>query len=376
MIEKDKLIIKNFFKEYYYRNHDIILKHIKDIESREFGYINFEGTMIRHVSLDRKTFPTWIKKVIPRDLYHSSAYYLFPDKDMLNKGWVGADLIFDIDLDHFWDFKPKVIEIYKNKNNYTINKDDIGKKVAETTILDEESILRAKKELIRLMDKLVNDLDISLEKMTIYYSGHRGFHLHIYDEKIREMDSYSRMEIKDYLTLDGFDILNLKTLDNWPIRKLKEIINNKNYIFNFFNEKELNKISYLLNCGKKERYRLLKMNKKLRYKLNEFIVKYIGIHIDGIVTVDISRLIRVPYSIHGKTGLVKIYIDYDNIDDFNPLTNAVIDDKRIVKVKIIYCPEIIWDKKEYKEILNEEKEIPISLAVYLTLRGLAYDIKY
>lgn len=73
------------------------------LDRREFGGLLFkERIMVRHRQFrtadDLKDF---LCSVIPSDVYYSSAYYEQPDaQEMGMKGWVGADLVFDIDADH------------------------------------------------------------------------------------------------------------------------------------------------------------------------------------------------------------------------------------------------------------------------------------
>ena len=43
------LMLKKYFKEYYFRSSDKIRPPSK-IEMREFGYLPFEGSMVRHLS--------------------------------------------------------------------------------------------------------------------------------------------------------------------------------------------------------------------------------------------------------------------------------------------------------------------------------------
>ena len=45
--------------------------------------------------------------------------------------------------------------------------------------------------------------------------------------------------------------------------------------------------------------------------------------IDEPVTADIKRLIRLPGSLHGKSGLKVVPMERDDLDDFNPLMDAV-----------------------------------------------------
>ena len=46
---------------------------------------------------------------------------------------------------------------------------------------------------------------------------------------------------------------------------------------------------------------------------------------DEPVTSDVKRLIRLPGSIHGKTGFIVRGLDFDGLADFNPLIDAVWD---------------------------------------------------
>ena len=99
MAEQD--FIQRMFAEYY-------AAHCKEIKppsssgQREFGFLlSRERMMVRH-----KGFATpeelrrFILSNVPADVYYSSAYYEHPTEPMEKKGWLGADLIFDIDSDH------------------------------------------------------------------------------------------------------------------------------------------------------------------------------------------------------------------------------------------------------------------------------------
>jgi len=57
--------------------------------------------MLRHKSFKTPdAFRNFFVSLIPADVYYSCAYYENPEADMSRKGWLGADLIFDIDADH------------------------------------------------------------------------------------------------------------------------------------------------------------------------------------------------------------------------------------------------------------------------------------
>ena len=72
-------------------------------QQREFGFMYHGETFFRrhlgfpspdHLKVD-------ILRKPPAHIYHSSAYYDHPSAHtMAEKGWLGADLIFDLDADH------------------------------------------------------------------------------------------------------------------------------------------------------------------------------------------------------------------------------------------------------------------------------------
>ncbi len=375
---RDLILIENYFREYYYKNVSKILNSIRDFESREFAYIDFDNIMRRHISLEVDGFKNWLMENTPRDFYHSTAYYLFPSKNMEAKSWEGADLVFDIDLDHIRDYRARKIIVCIEEGGVRIaeEKNHCNGETKEIMLLEEEGFERAKRELYTLIEVLIRDFDIKEGDMNIYFSGGRGYHIHIISDEYLKLDSYARMEIKDYLTFDGVDIKNIKTPDSRPvIAFLNSLMREDDDLKEVFTERELVVLKKMANEGGEKFLRGIRRNKELASKVNQYITKYLGIQIDGVVTVDVSRLIRVPYSLHGKTGLMKKRIMYEELDGFNPLSDAVREDEKKVKIKILYCPKIYWYDREYGPYNEEEAAVPFSLAVYLVTRGLASDIR-
>ncbi|HIH97013.1 MAG TPA: DNA primase catalytic subunit PriS, partial [Thermoplasmata archaeon] len=71
------------------------------IDRREFGFALFEGWMLRHKSFKHgDELKQFLQNSVPSNAYCSCAYYEDPEADMNKKGWLGADLVFDIDADH------------------------------------------------------------------------------------------------------------------------------------------------------------------------------------------------------------------------------------------------------------------------------------
>ena len=93
--------IQSEFTRYYKENSDKIGEP-KSIEKREFGFILFkEKVMVRHKSFaNQSRLGEFISSISPVHAYYSTAYYEAPEAKMEEKGWLGADLFFDIDADH------------------------------------------------------------------------------------------------------------------------------------------------------------------------------------------------------------------------------------------------------------------------------------
>ena len=96
--------LKQQFSAYYADAH---LPVPPSLSEREWGFIFFDATypeirMRRHVAFgSRIGLVEYIRSLIPAHVYYSSAYYRTPEAStMQEKGWAGADLIFDLDADH------------------------------------------------------------------------------------------------------------------------------------------------------------------------------------------------------------------------------------------------------------------------------------
>ena len=89
------------FQEFY-NNPSTTISIPPNFEQRELAYLMFkERFMIRHKRFENmQTFQNILAKTVPSDVYHSCAYYENPDLEMDKKGWIGSDLVFDINTDH------------------------------------------------------------------------------------------------------------------------------------------------------------------------------------------------------------------------------------------------------------------------------------
>jgi len=381
-IQKSVQFLKNTFQTYYASNK---IELPDRFGRREFAFLLFGGKgMVRHLGFEkREMIWNFLEQRAPQHAYYSSAYYQHPDAaKMPDKIWMGAELIFDLDSDHL----PNA-----EKMGYV------------------ESLVEVKKEFIKLIHEfLLSDFGFKEKHMELYFSGGRGYHCHVKDPAILDLDSNERREIVDYIT--GRDLqdslifheqatsrksygshsfasgksLKMPTPDQegWKGRISRGIIDLVNEIKKSENpEKKLEEYGVSTHDAERlvqelseERMRrikdgLLDQSKTIRkFFLNSALrktaVSLSAGETDEPVTCDVKRLIRLPSSLHGKTGLKVVKITVDDLKEFDPLRDAVAlpDDP----VRIVVDRPVSLDMNGQSFHLSEgEQEVPTYLAAFL-----------
>ncbi len=288
-MELTKLYLEKKFREYYSKN-DLSLP--TKFRNREFAFVPMEllpdFVMFRHISFKSyEDFKAYVLSKVPAHIYFSSAYYERPDEaKMEDKGWMGADLIFDIDADH----------------------------LPVKTSSFEKALELAKRELKKLVAVLRADFGIS--NMRIYFSGGRGYHVHVHDEEFLSLGSAERREIVDYLTLNSPKIVEeRRLLDSNAARRIVNYLRRK-----LEDDQSLSK-KLRISLGDLRKERLTKKAVNAIENFRDDAERVLRVYIDAPVTADVKRLIRLPSSLHGKTGL-KV-VEVEDIDEFEPLRDAI-----------------------------------------------------
>ncbi len=382
--KRNKQLIKQLFREHY---KGIELNLPSNFIMREFAFQTFDSeTYIRHKAF-RSTdeLRDYMVKIVPKHAYFSSAIYEDPAaEDMDSKVWLGADLIFDIDADHVPGCEGSSINVCLGR---CLDYDELGMcrecegDYVGITHITIECLEKAKEHLINLIDVLVNDFGFSKDRVKVYFSGHRGFHVHVECKgKWLKLDSSERREIVDYIKGVGIDvyILNLsirrkgkgrkKTVievppriidGGWRRRVAKEILN-----LGIIEGELVDFIRGVKPLTRKPEYPPLDYSE---------LIHGLGIAIDEKVTIDIKRLIRLPNSINGKAGFKVVNIDIDKLSDFildhalSPFHNY------LMKVYIPFSfPQIRVIDIDIKGVEGEKLVLPGSVAMYLALKGLAF----
>ncbi|MEM3055075.1 MAG: DNA primase small subunit PriS [Candidatus Bathyarchaeia archaeon] len=401
--------VYKMFSEYYGRNFHLRSVPV-EINSREFGFVLFSEEVVRHKKFEtNEELAAFLRKFVPLDAYYSCAYYENPEADMDRKGWLGADLIFDIDADHIPTMCEQLHEEWTcskckfSGKGHVPNKCPIcgGEKFDVKTWPCEACLASAKQETIKLLEMLMHDFGFSKDEMHVFFSGHRGYHIHVECEAVKKLDSMARKEIVDYVSSIGLDVslhaLDIKTLGKksnfgrnikflsfgWSQRlflgfqnflaKAREedlknlglkrdavsiIINNRDLILREF--RDLEKWPTVRGLGD-ETWR----------KIMENVVRLQSAKIDTVVTTDIHRLIRLPETLNSKTGLKKVEFPISAVDDFDPFRDAVAFKRGMVEVKVSNAPKFRLGDETFGPYKNKKVELPTAAALLLVCRDRA-----
>jgi DNA primase small subunit len=352
--------------------------------------------MYRHIKLSTsEELQKYLRKNAPAHCYHSSSYYMIPEADMSNKGWQGADLVFDIDSDHFHLPCQEIHDKWKCKNcskegaGHNPETCECGKAQFETeTWLCPKCLQAAKYETHKLHDILIQDMGFTPQEITTNFSGNRGYHVHIRSSKIKKIDQRSRREIVDYIMAtglepeyQGFSPRNRGSRSTlaetgWRGRAGRAL-------YDFISECEPKTIK-ALKLSKKTTISLIEDKEKILETLIEkhpshllfFIdpkslkillekaIKLQASEIDTVVTTDIHRLIRLPNTLHGKTGWQVQTIPYGALSEYDPLTSSITIKGSSVKLRFKWAPKIKINDIDYGPYENEVAHLPIEAALF------------
>jgi DNA primase small subunit len=98
-------------------------------------------------------------------------------------------------------------------------------------------------------------------------------------------------------------------------------------------------------------------------------------HTDEPVTADIKRLIRMPNSLHGGSGMCVVPLSLSEFRDFDPLNDAVFFSEKMIEIEVISPLKPQFSKIEMKgksfTVSEGKNSVPEYAAIYLMCRGAA-----
>ena len=341
--EKTTAFLRKTYREHYFKHHDDIEVPTK-IESREFGYIPFGKGMVRHLSHKSPgELAADLVKQAPSSVFCSNGTYSEPTLPMDEKGWKGAELIFDIDASSiptacrskhsFWTCKKcgKVIRSLERPQRCPRCE---GTGTTQLHWSCPECLSATKEDTSRLISFLTKDFGVSSASISVYFSGNRGYHLHVDDERFEPLDSSARAEIANYIK--GTGLVNQQPSESAPAGGWAS------------------RIAAAGSDGSQPRL--------------ERVVNAFSSRIDESVTTDIHRIFRMPGTLHGNSGLLKMRVH--DLQAFRPDYDPVVLGDEEVTITVQGSPPFSLKGKTFGPYSSEEPELPTYAAAYLMTKGL------
>jgi DNA primase small subunit len=371
------------------------------LKAREWMFIPFGGGMpLRHKSFsDIESVRRFLCERPQHSVFYSSAYWLRPHEYKMNdKGWLGADLIFDLDGDHLPGVTDKDFP-------------------AMMDVIHEQA-------WSLWNDLLDPEFGFKEEHLQVTFSGHRGFHLHYRDPQYFHLDSQARRELVSHIRGEGVEVTDLIERSSvveptgWArrvnrgigsvVEKLDSIHNGDKKLLKLMTselkemlEREglkglrgaasVEKLAGLMqDSGRRSRV----LNGQL-YGLNNYALTFQNLiradssvvlgnagETDEVVTIDTRRQIRWPCSLHGKTGMrVTEFplsrLDPDGSNPFDALSEGIaLSREGNIKVEMVVDDAIArFDNRVVDSAKGDIVEIDEAGATFLVLKGWARLVK-
>lgn len=309
-------------RDYYSSRFDLEkLAHVFSFDrfsQREFGFVSLTGKFFRNISFENsKALSEFLIDRTPIHAYIGAIFNESPSREtpihMLE--WRGHELVFDIDLNEY---------------------DTVRKYVCDCQGADQ--VCTHCWQLINLAIYIIDEslrFDFGLEKIHWLFSGRRGIHGWVLDHVALELNQEQRKSIVDYFSVIHGEGETARIQDRnklmYDFRKRVERTVLKFFLQGIRRRKDLldlgfksNKATEIMkqlefqegkideNLAKTVNFELAKIN-----KYDEIMRRWLP-RIDHKVTIDLRRLIRLPYSIHGKTGKIARIMNPSDIFSFNP----------------------------------------------------------
>jgi DNA primase small subunit len=397
-MDKSLSFIKKRFADYY-KNTDLYLP--ERFGRREWGFMFLgESFMQRHLSFNKKDE---VRKFLvnrnPAHVYHSAAYYEKPNAStMEEKVWLGADLIFDLDADHIKGAEKMTYEqtLSRVKEEFVRLLDEYLLGDFGFSEKDMQIVFSGGRGYhVHIRDPRVQTLSSHERREIVDYITGKGLDM----DWIFSKDAFDKTTFGAHIKVRYKTNLPKENEKGWKKKMRKGVLNLISELEKLGEKEGVKRLRAFQGVGEKTAkgiYSELFSGEKGKRGMDKIIedgiievfsdernldtflkiVKgEIGIKMEDItegeseflsmsvkermegetdepVTSDVKRLIRLPSSLHGKTGFKVVPMSRSELDDFEPLRDAV--------------PEIFSDESFKIDVKNKVK---------IRLRGEEFDLK-
>lgn len=286
---------KKFYQEEW-NKHEIPDFIQQTLSLREFGFDpDGSGPNQRYRQFfTLEQLSSYLRTNFPFSVYVSVALYEQPSR---RSGWIKSELAFDVDA-----------------KDLPVKSCGCGQGEVCERCLEE-----ARRVVMLISDVLSSDL--GLRDLRFSYSG-RGFHLRVLDEAVSKFEQNERAQLVSYVTgsviptdlsfalgySKVFRDFAARTLEKLSEEKLKEVFPK---VAQRIQEKK-KEVLEALRQGRREEIKKLVGKED---KLLEFLAKLNAGWVDGRVTVDVKRILRLPSTLH--SGVSMKCVPIKDIENFS-----------------------------------------------------------
>ncbi|MDZ4256626.1 MAG: DNA primase small subunit domain-containing protein, partial [archaeon] len=332
----------------YYAEHPISLPYAA--ARREFGYGSQSKIERRHTGFaDDGEFNAFLQNQSPLYVSASVSEYVFPTlQPMEKKQWVGGDLIYEFDADDIPTPCKTQHDAWECPACGEQGKGRVAKctQCGKGTQLEEwvcgECVRATKEKTNNLIRLLQDDWGFDWGKtIFVNFSGSKGYHVHVRSPHIFSLPKSARIELMDYVSFHEMDVSSLGFFFDGkqyhcplPARAkghASRILDELRALLLHADETEWSILSHssprAIRTFLNDRSLLLrdvhagilpvlpgKKTEPFWDAVLAALVDRLRLPIDRQCSSDIPRLMRVPNTLHGSTGLLAQYLSEEEFE--------------------------------------------------------------
>ncbi len=394
--------LRSAFRDYY---SSVTVQEPPAIEQREFGVGDF-GKKIsgRHLAFGSYAeLNRFLREKTPFFVSSSVAYFQKPaGRPMDAKGFLGADLVYEFDSDDIKTDCKSDHDSWQCPNCNASGKGNLGActNCGAGVKVDQwvcpECLTAVKKQALELLDVLQNDLGIS-NGLSLNFSGSKGFHVHVRSESVRSLSQAGRMELLDFLTAYGLHWESLGFIEEKNMLHAKPLSDSRGWarrlvsgVIAMVKHSNADELALAGSVSVKTAEKVLEQKERVIEKIKSglfpvvsakssafwknvlsYVLDDLRLNIDRQTSVDRYKIVRLPNTIHGSTGLLASPILPDHLRDFDGLTQSVVLPEKPVLLQINRVPRFFVGQKWWGPFENQTLELPLYCAAFLLSRQSA-----
>ncbi|MFA5246387.1 MAG: DNA primase catalytic subunit PriS [Candidatus Micrarchaeia archaeon] len=372
-----EFILKHF--QQFYKEHQV---HVPSISMREFGFGYEKKIDLRHKAFQsQRDLQDYFVSKVPLYASYSAAFYEYPQaRPMSAKNFLKAELIFDLDANPAHEGHNPVMCSH----------------CQETVRADAIRLLE---------DFLFADFGFSKDETTVNFSGSKGYHVHVATDALMQLTSAQRDQLVEYAAGVNVDfarffsvqkhVLNARSIETisgpgaeskgWAKRildravailslpqeeftaKLKKAGYTKKQAETIFANRD-----YVISQLSQGRWSAIEKPSLLVAEIAASAGIGRNVSLDRAVTTDMSRLIRIPDTLHGDTGLIAKNISFEKLSDFDPTVSALaFATDKMQSVIALDHYDFFYAGSSHALEKDRIKEVPLAVAMLLLCKKKA-----